>query len=495
MIDLTSGSGFTIPASKIPLSDITRTLWMRGDLEFLLWPQQRPIWNQLQNLPVSAELFVCLCARQFGKSTIGVLYALSEAIKNRDCCILIMGPDTKQTKDIVNSKMRFLLRSAPEGLVRQMKSENRWHVYHDLNPKSLDYTEIIIGGMNENSSSQRGKTVHKILVEEIVDVKEDDFLTSMRSDLGPALTHSKDGKIIYLTTLPKYPSHPFITETIPLARLKNAIAVFDIHANTALTPEQFQKCQDLAGGSQSDDWKREYLCEIIRDRKLVCLPDFDARCVTPFTLPQDRIIHTTIDWGGVRDKTCAILHTYNYNHAMDMIWDERVFEPNTPTSVIVRGVKEMEKGFEVAQRFVDAPHQLVSVDLHQEYQFFARLPQKSDWEATLNTLNGRFKQGKVLIHPRCKFVALSAESGILNKNRSDFERTEALGHMDGVAALMYAIRMRDTRCPYPGMLPHDQQSESYINFAQNAGEYTKGAINITIEPGVNAPKRFGRFAK
>jgi hypothetical protein len=145
---------------------------------------------------------------------------------------------------------------------------------------------------------------------------------------------------------------------------------------------------------------------------------------------------------------------------------------------------------------VDAPHQLVSVDLHQEYQFYARLPQKSDWEASLNTLNGRFKQGKVLIHPRCKFVTISAESGILNKTRTDFERTEALGHMDGVAALMYAIRMRDTRCPYPGMLPHDQQQgESYINFAQSGGEYSPGVTNLVVQPGVKVPKRFGRFAK
>jgi len=465
---------------------ITDILWMRGDLEFLLWPQQMPIWNQLQNLPVSAELFVCLCARQYGKSTMGVVYALSEAIKNRDCCILIMGPDTKQTRDIVNSKMRFLLRTAPVGLIKQMKAENRWHVYHDLNPKSLDYTEIIIGGMNENSSSQRGKTVHKILVEEIVDVKEDDFLTSMRSDLGPALTHSKDGKIIYLTTLPKYPAHPFITEVIPLARLKSAIAVFDIHSNKALSPEQFQKCMDLAGGEDSQDWKREYLCEIIRDRRLVCLPDYNQTSIQPFTLPIDSYLHVTIDWGGVRDKTCAVLHTYDYNHATDLFWDERVFEPNTPTSKIVAQCRDMEAAHHITSRFIDGPHQLVGVDLLQEHQYHARLPQKSDWEASLNTLNSRFKLNKVLIHPRCKFLTVSADSGILNKQRTDFERTEALGHMDGVAAMMYGVRMRDTTCPYGA---HTVQSENYINIGQIAAK-----SQHSIAPGINAPKRFGRFA-
>lgn len=463
---------------------LTHILWMRGDLEFLLWPQQIPIWNQLQNLPVSVELFVCLCARQFGKSTIGVLYALSEAIKNRDCCILIIGPDIKQTKDIVNPKMRFLLRSAPPGLVVQMKSENRWHVYHDLNPRSSDYTEIIIGGMNENSSSQRGKTVHKILIEEIVDVHEDDFLSSIHSDLGPALTHSKDGKIIFLTTLPKYPGHPFVTETIPLARLKNAIAVFDIHSNVALSPAQFQKCLDLAGGADSDDWKREYLCEIVRDRKLICLPDYNVNSVQPFTLPLGSRIHVTIDWGGVRDKTAAFIHTYDYNNATDLFWDERIFPPNTASRDIVAELREMEKGHLIHSRFIDGPHQLVSVDLIQEHGYEARTPQKSDWEASLNTFNNRFRLGKVLIHPRCKFLQVSCESAILNKTRTDFERNEALGHMDAVAAGMYAIRMRDTS-PY-GVSANEASGYLQVKPVQPYSEHK-------IQPGIKAAKRFGQY--
>lgn len=469
-----------LPAN-IPAQSIAHILWMRGDLEFLLWAPQIPIWNQLKNLPVSAEIFVALCSRQLGKSTLGVIYALSEAIKNRDCCILIMGPDTRQTKDIVNSKMRFLIRTAPRGLIKQMKSENRWHVYHDLDQSRTDYTEIVIGGMNENSSSMRGKTVHKILIEEVVDVPEDNFLESMRSDLGPALTHSRDGKIIFLTTLPKYPSHPFIKDIIPKAKLLGALAKYDIYANTVLTEQQFQKCVELAGGLDSDDWKREYLCEITRDKKLVCIPDYDADLIRPFELPLECILHTTVDWGGVRDKTVASIHTYDYNNDIDLFWDEMVWDPNTSTKTIVEGIKEMERRLgpnrRVTTRFVDASHQLVSVDFLQEHGLEARIPQKSDWEASLNTLNGRWKQRKILLHPRCKFLALSAESGILNKQRTDFDRNDALGHMDGVANMMYAVRMRDKSCP----------------FAPVVTEATKPLVKVAAN--VTQPKGFGQFKR
>jgi len=432
--------------------DMISALWMRGDLEFLLWPQQIPIWDQLQNLPKNVVEFVVLCARQFGKSVVGVIYALSEAIKHRDCCILIMGPDTKQTIDIVAPKMRMLTRTAPPGLIKQMKSNNRYHVYHDLNSKASDYTEIVIGGMNENSSSQRGKTVHKILVEEIVDVAEDNFITSVRSDLGPALTHSRDGKIVYLTTLPKYPNHPFITITIPNAELKGAIARFTIDDNIALDQDQKDKCAELSGGINSTDYKREFLCEIVRDKTVVCLPDFDVRHnVAKFELPLEKFMSVTIDWGGVRDKTCAMLHCYDYISDLDLIWDERVFEPNTATSAIVAECRRMEGTHRIFARYVDAPPQLVTVDLLQDHGYAAQLPEKLDWRASLNTLNVRFARKKALIHPRCVFLIVSAESAILNKNKTDFDRNIALGHMDGIAAMMYGIRMQTHENPYSAM--------------------------------------------
>ena len=467
--------------------DMISALWMRGDLEFLLWPQQIPIWDQLQNLPKNVVEFVVLCARQFGKSVVGVIYALSEAIKHRDCCILIMGPDTKQTIDIVAPKMRMLTRTAPVGLIKQMKSNNRYHVYHDLNSKASDYTEIVIGGMNENSSSQRGKTVHKILVEEIVDVAEDNFITSVRSDLGPALTHSRDGKIVYLTTLPKYPNHPFITVTIPNAELKGAIARFTIDDNIALDQEQKDKCAELSGGINSTDYKREFLCEIVRDKTVVCLPDFDVRHnVRKFELPLQKFMSVTIDWGGVRDKTCAMLHCYDYLSDLDLIWDERVFEPNTATSTIVAECRQMEGKHSIFGRYIDAPPQLVTVDLLQDHGYTAQLPEKLDWRASLNTLNVRFARKKALIHPRCTFLIVSAESAILNKNKTDFDRNIALGHMDGIAAMMYGIRMQTHENPYSAM-------DDFMGVDVSSG-INRDHIDTQSEQQGGIPlKGFGRF--
>lgn len=478
-------------AEGIPLKHLREVLWRRGDLEFLLWDQQLPIWEAMDGLPNHITEFILLCARQFGKSSLGVLRALSRAIKHRDSCILIMGPDTRQTKDIVRPKMRLLTQTAPKGLIKQMKAENRYHIYHDLDPNASDYTEIIIGGMNENSTSQRGKTVQEIFVEEIGDQNGDHFLESMEQDLGPALTHSKNGKITYLTTVPPIPDHPFITQTMVKAEKNNAIKIYTIDDNKALSQEQYDACVERSGGKHTVGFKREYMCQVVRDTNLVVLPDWDQkRNVMDVELPAALRMHTTIDWGGVRDKTCAILHYYDYLRDVDVFWDERVFEPNTPSSVIIEECRAMEAQFlamrdyhSIASRFIDAPHQFVYVDLVAQYNYPATIPTKPDWKSAVNTLNNRFKLGKAVIHSRCKFLTLSARSGMLNKTKSDYDRSTVLGHCDGIAAMKYAVRMRDTGDPYTIL-----QDTNNIRVLQNI---IPGGI-VQSQSHSYQPKRFGK---
>lgn len=478
----------------LPIKHIFEILWRRGDLEFLLWPQQIPIWQTLNSMPPHVVEFVVLCARQFGKSTLGVLRALAQALKHRDSCILIVGPDIKQTKDIVIPKMRFLTRTTPKGLIKQMKAENRFHVYHDLDPKASDYTEIIIAGMSDGSSSQRGKTVQEILLEEIVDVDEDTYLDEIRSTLGPALTHSKNGKIVYLTTLPKVPDHPFIIETMAKAEALGALKRYTIDDNIALTKEQYDACVERSGGKESVDFLREYLCVVVRDRTKVVVPDWSQEHNCYEVVPPDHMLaHVTIDWGGVRDKTCAVLHYYNYLEDKVIFHDERVFGPNTASTVIIEECKKMEKEFlegapgrKIESRFIDAPFQFVRVDLLTEAfgRYEAATPRKKEFRASVNTLNNFFKMRRAVINSeKCPFLTVTARSAMFNDAKTDFLRTESLGHADGIAAMMYAVLNQDFSDPTPN-----------LTIIENSKLLQLGG-NQGIIPSINGPaatRRFGR---
>jgi hypothetical protein len=206
--------------------------------------------------------------------------------------------------------------------------------------------------------------------------------------------------------------------------------------------EAIRRC----GGEDSDAFQREYMARIIRPKSLVVIPPFDeARHVRHFEWPLAFHAHVTADFGGVRDMTVALLHSYDYEHDLDLIYDERVWPANTPTDVIVRDLKAWEHP-ETASNWADCAGQTAVDVTALGYPF--QLPQKSDWLATVQAMVVRFSTDRIWIHPRCEFLRKSCRGAIFNKNRTDFERLPELGHCDAIAALMYAIRMQDRSNPY-----------------------------------------------
>lgn len=414
-------------------------LWRTGILCWKLWPQQEIIYDCIRDLDPKVVEAVVLCARQFGKSVLGTLLALEDCLQNQEKCILVMGPTLKQTMAIVTPRIRLLSRDAPVGLIKPSKSEGKWFV---------GSSELVIGGMDVNSSAQRGKTVQSVYIEEIVESKPDQYIESLRSDIGPALTHSENGKVIFLTTPPKIPDHPFITETMAQARLNNALYTYTIDDNKALSPSQYEACVRRAGGKNSIDFRREYLCEIIRDQSIVIIPDYDEKQhVSFFELPEMINLEIFTDWGGVRDKTVSLLVGYSFLEDRDLVFDELVWNHNTPTDVIVNDLRSKWGSYKIKSHYVDAPGQL-QVDLKTTHDLSVRFPSKSEWRTSVNHLANRFTQKKIVIHPRCKFLRETCRSGTFRANRTDFERSHTLGHMDAIAALMYAVRQMDRSNPF-----------------------------------------------
>ena len=474
------------------INDLRAWAWRRGELSWKLWKQQEPIYNGIRSLPKNTETVVILCARQFGKSHMGVLLAIEDCLRHPGKCILIMGPTMKQAREIVTPRMNDIRRDAPEGLIRPSKSEGKWYIGE---------SELVIGGFDVNSTSQRGKSVQTIYIEEVVDADPDDYTESMRSDLGPALTHSDGGKMIFLTTPPKIPDHPFITETMAQAELSDALYIFTIDDNHQLSTDQYDACVRRCGGKHTVDFRREYLCEIVRDASIVVVPDYDdSRHVCHVDFPLKFNPHVTIDFGGVRDKTVALLHWYDFFNDEDIFWDERVFEPNTPTGDIVKEIRAMEaehipEHLEV-KHYADMPGQL-QVDLNQHHDFRVSLVAKSDWQAAINNLAVKFSVNKIKIHKRCTFTRQSLKSGTFNKQRNDFARTNALGHCDAIAAMMYGVRIVSKENPY-GANIHNRDTTFYIPPTPKETELVNAIQPKTFSTGFGGgfvPKKFGSFKK
>lgn len=420
-------------------SKARESAWTQGDLRYKLHTVQKKIVDTIEGLETQEALI--LSSRQLGKSYAMCVYAIMFCIKNPGSIVRIAAPTLKQAQDIVADNLDPIIEDAPEGLVKRIKSAYRWQI--GSSELRLGITE------RAHVDSLRGGNAKLVILEEGGFVTSDDYKYAVVSVIGPQLLHS-GGKLLHVTSPSEEPEHYLHTEVLPKCDLNSSLFRFTIFDNPRLTEAQIDKARELCGGENTIAWQREYLAKIIRDQSIVCVPEFSHEAHTlAYVRPEHSYYCTSIDTGGVRDKTVALLMTYDFLQGKVVVVDERIFDANTITDEMISEIKAMEFGSLVNQRFADAPGQLL-IDLKFKHDYSCLLPRKDDWEAGLNATRLMFSQGKLLVSRECPFLIQTLKSATFNKQRTDFSRTESLGHMDALAALMYGVRMIDkTSNPYP----------------------------------------------
>lgn len=429
--------------------EYTQRAWRKGKLRYKLHSAQQMIYDRIRNLPPETRDVVVLCARRFGKSFIGTCMAIEDCLLMPGTRIPIIGPDIKQTTDIVVGNIGKIIEDAPKGLIKRTKSENRWKVGE---------SELVIGGFDTATiESQRGKEAGNIYLEETGSSNPDGYSYAMRDVLSPQLLHTK-GRFIHLTTLPPIPGHPFIVETLPKAQQQNAYFKYTIYDNPLLDAQQIAQAIADCNGPNTTAFLREFMCEMVRDEQVLVYPEYGD-----FNLCDTQPVYwnplISIDFGGVRDKTVALLMTYDFGEAVDRVLDERVFEKNTSTKTIIETLKAMEQEWRLTNpvRFADASG-MTHIDAHQLHAYPFSSPHKDDLDAAVNAVRVKLGQRKLKIHPRCTFLIQTLQSQQYNAQRTDFLRTEALGHNDAGMALTYGVRMLDRISnPFP-IVRHSRDS-------------------------------------
>lgn len=435
-----------------PLEAI-RAMWLSGILNWKLHDAQLVIDACIANLPQNVKEAVVLCCRRFGKSFYGVLKAVEICLRaTHPKMVRIIGPEIKQTEMIVGYNMGKIISDLPSlglhGLVNPVKSEKKYEVGK--------FGHIFLGGFDSQEDSLRGGEAHEILIEESGFADPDQYNYQMKEVLKPQLLKTR-GRMIHLTTLPKIPGHPFIKETIPKAKLNNSFYSYTIYEDPLATPDIINDAIEDCGGINTDAFKREYLNIVVREKSVVIIPDFDRKKhVRDFTVPKPINLEIFTDNGGTRDFTVALLMGHSFLEAVDLVIDELWWPNNTNTEIITRDIKEAWYPGErirpwanqlIKTNYWDA-HGQTRIDIGQIHDMDITTPAKDDWESNVNNMAVRFTKRKILIHPRCTLTIETCDSGTFNKNRTDFDRTEALGHMDAAAALMYGIRNLDRSSPY-----------------------------------------------
>lgn len=416
---------------------LLREAWKRGVLDWKLDKHQLELVQGMRTEGV--ELIYADFTRRGGKTYGAGVFCDSEARKQK---ISIRYATAFQSDLIQFIKPTFDLieQDCPDDLRAEYLESAK--VY-----KFPNGSEIKLVGLDKNPNGLRGNGIRIIVIDEAGFVANLKYI--YEAVIVPATLRRKSQlkqpiKIIIITTPPR-------DATVHYA--------YQLKLKAQLEPNGFYMCKTIdevdsipdaekermfkeVGGKHSVTAQREFYCKWIVDEELAVCPTFDEnKHVAMVFEPEYCNWSFVADTGGVRDKTVAYLVTWSHIHQKVVFWDEIAFEPKTSTSIILEGFKELIGPKEVIGRFADAPPQLL-VD-YSVAGFAAGLPPKDEFHAGLTMLRNAFYNDEVLIHPRCKLLIETLRSGLLNNQRTDYQRTDLLGHCDAAAAAIYGLRVVD----------------------------------------------------
>ena len=407
-------------------------LWRRGNLSWKLHSAQKLIYDLVRNLDKDKREALIFCSRRFGKSYLGCILALEDALQNPNKQVAIVGPTFKQTKAIVTPLLKLILKDAPPGLIIQAKAASTWNLSNG--------STLMLGGFDTISERLRGLDINSLYLEETglatADLEEFQYL--IYSVLFPTLMHSK-GRITHLTTPARIIDHPLHTLTLPLCRMNDSFYKFTIEQNPLLSPEDITKEIENLGGIGSQNVRRELFCEILRDEAITIVPTFDETIhVQPLTHEHNTYLISG-DLGYVNDL--SVFHLMGYCHTIGKVkvFEEKIFQPQTASSVIVESLKDWAKYKATVVADIQGN---TRIDM-ATFGLAAATPIKDKFESTVTFIRNEFFQNKVIIDPQCKLLIQTLRSGTFNKQKTDFSRNITLGHCDALMSACYGLRSVD----------------------------------------------------
>lgn len=450
---------------KISRNDAVDKLWRRGILIWKLDSYQRKLYDCYTN--AKSRKIVMTCSRQTGKSHFLITLALETALRNPNFQIKYACPTAVMAQKIILPTFRKLIGDCPDDIKpKYVRSEKCFYFTNG--------STIQLEGTDEgNAEKLRGTASHLCITDEAGFMDDLDYVIK---DILLPQTLTTRGKILIVSTPPKKSEHWFnrfaaeakladsyIKKTIVdvLEDIKNDPPQF----KDRLAPEIVEEMKQEYGGETSDTWRREFMCEDIKDSVRSVVPEFTDKMedliVKDWPKPQKYDAYDAMDIGAV-DLTGVLFAYLDFRNAKLIIEDEILMNlaaADKNTKVLADEIKEKERLLWVHPEFKTAipvylrisDDDLVTInDLDRLHNLKFMPTRKDGLESAVNELRIKMNAGQILINPRCKNLIYQLKTATWNKQRTTFERSEEAGHYDLVAALIYLVRnVQWNKNPYP----------------------------------------------
>lgn len=443
---------------KLSRQEITDTLWRRGSLLHKCHSVQREMYETFYNSEDNSTL-VWLLSRQTGKSTMLAILAIEHALRKKNGIIKVLTDTKIHMENIFIPIMNELLEECPADIKPEYNRKNYTYVF-------LNGSQIQLAGSDAgNFEKLRGQKSVLCLVDEA------GFCNSLsevvRSVLIPTTTHT-GGKIVLASTPPVDYDHDFIY-FIEEAELKGLLTKKTIYDNPLLSKTQIERLIKEMGGETSEQFRREYLCELIKESSRTVIPEATDELMQEIVKEWPRPLYydtyVSMDLG-YHDLTIALFAYYDFKNDVVVIEDEltmhgseKDFSIKKLTESILK--KESDLWLNKLTNEVKSPLVRVSdinyivtneIAKNSNYQITFQVTKKDDKATAINNLRAMLGGRKVIINPKCVTLIRHLKNAKWRTatNKKEYARSPDEGHYDGVDAGVYLLRnIVYSKNPYP----------------------------------------------
>lgn len=456
---------------RITEKKIKAALWKRGELSFLLDKTQIEMKTAFYSS--DSRKFTLLCSRRLGKSYLLCVIAAEFLLKNPGKKIVYVTNNFKAAKNIVRPLMSQIVQDCPASIRPRFLTQDMKFVW----PSG---SELFLYGADRDPDNCRGQEADLILIDEAGFVDKLDYLVG--SVLTPMLLMT-NGRILMATTPSKDVEHPFLP-MLEESMVKGTVVKKTIHDCPRVTPKMLAEYMEEAGGEHSENWRREYLCEVVRSQEKTVIPEFDEIAqidsVKEIPIIPHRDLYVAMDLGFV-DMTGALFGYIDFIKGVAVVEDEILINREN-TENIAKMVSGKERSLWGGQppykRVSDSNDPQFIYDLSTLHKLtFTPDPKIGVKEQRVNKLRLMVQQRTLIIHPRCKnLIAQMIFAKWKGNDRLTFERSPNHSHYDLVDALIIFVnslewgrnpvpRHFDIHTQYPEALkPTNNQLQNMMPF-------------------------------
>lgn len=452
-----------------------KELWLRGDLSWKLHEAQKVLEKVFTE--AKGQLFVGNCSRQWGKSYWAVVKANEIAIRNPKAQIRYGAAFQSDLVDFIIPAFEKVIEDAPAKC--KPRKVGNFYIY----PNG---SRIKLVGLDKNPNGLRGNTLDLIIIDECGFVGNLDYI--YKSVIIPATLHRPQCKIIFISTPPSTPAHPFV-DYVQKAESEGSYVKLDIYTNPLISVDDIDRMAKEMGGKASTTFRRECLCEFITDSDLSIIPEWDDKYIQALEHDEFYPYYHKYDGMdlGVKDFTALIFGYFDFKRAALVIEDElKMNGPSMNTQILVGEIKKKEKelwnneenpkdtnGTSVPfRRISDNNWPIMMQDFSSIHNLVFIETSKDSLEAMINEVRLMVQAGQIIVHPRCKQLVGCLRYGVWDNKKKSFARSSVYGHFDHLAALVYLVR---NLAKGSNPIPVDHGFQRHSAWTENV----KGQINTS----------------